>query len=356
MVKRGLLVLSIFAILMIVSGSLVNIVYSINLPEEKKFVILIDEYHGGVLNMKDFLAGFQKLNKSLPLTIKELDKEIEIKDLAEVDLLIIPPKTSGKTYTDTEREIISDYLNNGGSLLVLGSAENNIDLGSLNSLLNDIAIGERILSDQFEFYLVNNGGIRLYDEFSPSGNSSAIVVNVTKQEDVSKILSRNVSSIVVGSVAINVYSKNATVLKATETTYGVDENGDYHFTNSTPDIAAFEEFKNNARVAIMGFADSLTNKTSPLNKPWIELYDNLQFFVDIMNWLLKPELYKPENVVRPTGLYLYFIIIAAAITPIAFALDIIERKAEQKKREKEAQIKISEVLKKMREEKKKDKK
>ncbi|MGQ4892518.1 MAG: hypothetical protein ACP6IP_08525 [Candidatus Njordarchaeia archaeon] len=356
MSRGSFLALSIFVMLVITSSSMINATYALNLPEEKKFVILIDEYHGGILHAKDFLTGFRSLNKSLPLVVRELNKEIGIKELSEVDLLIIPPKSSGKVYTDTEREIISDYLSNGGSLLVLGSPDSQVDLGSLNSLLNDIVIGKNSLGDQFEFYLINNKGIRLYDLFSPTGNSSVIMINVTKQEKISRIIGENVSNIAVESVAINVYLSNITTMKATETTYGVDRNGDYHFTNSTPNIAAFREYRNNARVAIMGFAESLTNKTSPLGKPWIELYDNIHFFVESIKWLLKPELYKPENIVRPVGLYTYFIILAAAITPIAFALDIIEKKSEQKKKEKEAQVKISEVLKKMREEKKKDKK
>ncbi len=337
-------------------------VNSLELAKGKKFVILIDQFHNQTISTSYFMPLLQELNKTIPVKVAELHERITLKHLTGVDLLIIPPKTEGLTYISSETDAMNEYLRYGGSILVLGGFNKTIDLSNMDFLLRSLEINDKSIRSRFTFHLepVEQGedivdkGVYLYNELTPFEEKSLLDVKLENQE-ITSIINTNATELIVQSVAITVKTDKAAKIIAPMTTYGRDADGYICcYTNSTPVIGAIEEF-NNTRVALLGFGEALTNMTSPLGKPWIELGDNLVFFKDLLLWLLKPELYKPQNIIRPTYITWYFIVFAIIITPLTFVLRMRERKKEAEKEEKERQVSISEVLKKVREERKESK-
>ncbi len=345
--KRTIILLSLLLI-----NSFITPINAAELPKEKKFIILIDVGHDPIINYDSIAFAFKELNKSLPIEVYPLREKIDTRTLSGVDLLIILPKGDNGKYYDSEINFLEAYLENGGSVLFMGSINKSLDASGMNNLLQEIDVFGVPLGDIFQFYLIGNEIIRLYDDMNGyNGYNHILNVNLENQAEAQTILNETVKRVVVESAAITVNEKNITRVFATETTYGVDKNGDYYFTNSTPVIAAFKKYENEARVGIIGFGDSLTNKTSPMGIPWVNLGDNLEFLIQSVRWLLKPERFELENIIRPTNLYLYFAAMSLVIAPISFVLEIRERKIEERKKEEEAKIKISEKLKRLRGEK-----
>ena len=350
---------TIFALTLIVLFSVMPLSTSlkaIELPKEKKFVILVDQFHNQTLTVNDLMPVFQALNSTIPVEIAELNKRITFKALSGVDLLIIPPKKSGLTYILEETDAINEYLKYGGSILILGGFNDTVDLSNMDFLLRNTKINEESLRSYFTFHLepVEEGeeivdkGVYLYDEFSRYEDKSILSITLASQEIASKI-NTDAKNLIIQSVAIQVKKSGVVNITAPPTTYGKNAKGYVCcYTNDTPVVGVVKEF-NQTRVALLGFGESLTNMTSPLGKPWIQLGDNLEFFKDLIYWLLKPERYKPKNLVRPTYLGWYFIVIAVILIPVSFVFRIREKKTEELRKEKEKQIKLSEVLKKAKE-------
>ncbi len=337
-------------------------VNSLELAKGKKFIILIDQFHNQTISTSYFMPLLQELNKTVPIRVAELHERITLKHLTGVDLLIIPPKMEGLTYISSETDAMNEYLRYGGSILILGGFNKTVDLSNMDFLLRSLEINDRSIRSRFTFHLepVEQGedivdkGVYLYNELTPFSDKSILDIKLEDQE-ITDVINTNATELVVQSVAISVKTDKATKIIAPATTYGRDANGYICcYTNSTPVIGAVEAF-NKTRVALIGFGEALTNMSSPLGKPWIELGDNLIFFKDLLLWLLKPELYKPQNIIRPTYITWYFIIFAIIITPLTFVLRMHERRKEAEKEEKERQVSISEVLRKVREERKENK-
>jgi len=352
------LILFMFSTLSIASIG-VNVV-GYELPENKKFIILIDEGHNQIFSAKDFLEGFYLVNETLPIEVYELHEPIDSKVLSGVDLLIIPPKSSGSTYKTDEVEAISKFIERGGSLLVLGTTNTSADMGLLNLLLEQIEINDEPIGDYIQFLLVKGSPIKLYDDLSnPSKIESLLSINVSMWSgEASNVFSEVNGTILIESAALNVLEYNDfIILNASETSYGLDQDGELYFANSTPAIGALKTYGEFSRVAVLGFTEPLTNRTSPLGDKWINLGANKEFFKSLITWLLRPQAFKVENIQRPTELYLYLIALAIILLPIAYVVNLYERKIEKKKEKKKEEIRVSEILAKIREEgKKKNKK
>ena len=344
----------IFAAVLITVVFLANsvMVLAYEIPKEKKFIILVDEGHKEVFGLKDFLYGFRVLNESLPIEVYSINSTIDDKVLAGVDLLIIPPLARGASFEDDEVRAISTFVENGGSLLVLASTNKSTHVSPTNILLSGLKIGEEYVGDSIQFLLIGGERVRLFDNFHNYLSPNIIGVNISDEitKEFESSFGKINGTIFVSAVALNVLNEEGFyLLKTAYTTYGVDVNNKIHFTNSSPIIGVFRKYSDSSRVAILGFAESLTNRTTINGLKWIELGANLEFFKGLISWLLRPEIFSKETIIKP--MYLHFYLLISSGLMIAFGQIIykVEELKKEKEKKKEEEIKISEILKKIRE-------
>lgn len=194
-------------------------------------------------------------------------------DLSNAILLVIsdPGPRGFDAYTDAEEQVISDYVNNGGALLVAGDSDysNNGNPEAINSILGKIdGSGIRMNSDG-TYDDTNNGGVGpfhvLWHTF-PATQTLGIGVNVVIDVGFSGC---SIFGVDAGGISQTLTTGNGITLTVVgdDDTYQYDSDGlpplyEYPDDDIIP-MAAVQELPGGGRIAVWGdsqeaFSDSYT--------------------------------------------------------------------------------------------------
>ncbi len=322
-----------------------------------EFIVVIDEGHGPVFGYREFIESLKFVNDSLyesnniVLRVYTLNGEINSSSLTGIDLLMIPPTNGSERFTRDEASVISDYIRMGGSLLVLGApfvvkTGEKTDLSVLNDLLYMMELDLGI-----EFYYEGGVGDLIRDDINGQGE----VICINKEyasDDLSDLFSNMTDSLKVRTASLVIHRKEEILtMRTPPTAYRMDGDGNIYYNNSGYTVFASKEVRYGL-VTVLGFGEVFTNTTGMNNKPWIAVQENMIFFTNLIRWLLRLDRWVTEEVQSIGPIYIY--VLAGSIPFIVaypYAIKMDKRREERIKKKKE-EVKISEILKKMREEKK----
>lgn len=235
--------------------------------------ILFDLFHNEMLNVeeKDF-SDFLNLLKRSHLKIKKNDKNLTIKTLENVDILVIGNPIDDY-FSNIEINDINDFLRKGGALLLI--SEYGADYLQKTNL-NDIS------GPNFGIFFEKNLVKQLNDD---QKGSSIVNVRNFKSND----MTNNLREVVIGGSCSLLLNKNATSLLESH-----DQNVWTEVFKSSKEewvkqkeekqiLAAYTEF-GQGKVVALGDIDIFTND----DNIGINSLDNSIFIQNILNWLTKP--------------------------------------------------------------------
>lgn len=235
--------------------------------------ILFDLFHNEMLNIeeKDF-SDFLNLLKRSHLKIKKNDKNLTIKTLENVDILVIGNPIDDY-FSNIEINDINDFLRKGGALLLI--SEYGADYLQKTNL-NDIS------GPNFGIFFEKNLVKQLNDD---QKGSSIVNVRNFKSND----MTNNLREVVIGGSCSLLLNKNATSLLESH-----DQNVWTEVFKSSKEewvkqkeekqiLAAYTEF-GQGKVVALGDIDIFTND----DNIGINSLDNSIFIQNILNWLTKP--------------------------------------------------------------------
>ncbi len=322
---------------------------------KREFVILIDEGHGPFFGYKELSIALAFANESLKyenITIKvyTIDGRINSSTLLGVDLLIIPPTNGSSDYTQEEGRALEKYIKIGGSVLILGAPylrkrDKNPDLSILNELISSMNVS-------FDARFYHEGGVGDVVGDVINGEGEIIIIRETYASDELKDLFRNISSVEVSSASIELREeKDVYVIKTPSTSYRVNGDGAIEYNNSGQVIFAAKEIEEGL-LALIGFGESFTNLTSPKGFSWVSMEANKIFFANLIKWMLRLDRWIVEEAAPAGPIYLYILLAAIPLISLYPVARRIDKKREEAIRKKKEEIKISEILKKIREKEK----
>jgi len=322
-----------------------------------EFVILIDEAHGPFFGYKELKTTLKYVNetlrekKNITIYVYSLDGKINASTMIGVDLLLIPPTDGSVTYTKQEATWIGRYVMTGGALLILGAPyikerKENPDVSVLNNLmlLSNLSLG-------FDFYFEAGVGDLVRDEIN--GQGDIIFVKEEYAADDIRSLFNNINgSLIVRSSSLRIYdSKDLMTIKMPSTSYRVDGNGDFEYNNSGQVIFASKEVSDGLVVAL-GFGEAFTNLTGVDDEPWNSIEENVIFFTNLIEWMLRLDRWTIKKV-KPAGPLYIYILIAALPFAVAYPYArVADKRREELEKKRKEEVKISEILKKIREKEK----
>lgn len=321
-----------------------------------KFIIVIDEGHGAIFGYRELISFLTRFNDSLYasegvyINVYSVNGRINSSTVIGIDLLIIPPTNGSISYTSEEGSVLLNYIKFGGSVLILGAP---FDIGtSVNpdlSYLNDLLI---YMKQDISFYYEAGSGDSIRDDINGDGNIIYITQDTADKEITELFLNVN-DSIKVSSCSISYRQKNNTYVIRTESTaYRVNNKMQVFYNNSGYNVFVARKISYGI-ITVMGFGEILTNISAPNNMPWVNISENFWFSYNLIKWLLKLNRWVIEERTRMHPIHLYLAIISLpvlAIYPIALRIDEKRRK---KIEERKHEVKISDILKKVREKEKK---
>lgn len=325
-----------------------------------EFILLIDEAHSPLFGYKELIESLGTVNETLyntegiSLKVCSNEQKFNSSSLIGVDILIIPPLNGTGVYTREEALAISRYIKTGGAVLLLSAptitgAETNPDIAAMNQLIEllDIDIA-------FEFYYADGSGDFLRDNIN--GEGDILYIDTSEKYYISDDL-RPLFDEVDGSIKISSGSlilrdeEKVEVIKTAPTAYRVKGNGEITYDATGYTIFALQKIELGI-IATAAFGPSFTNLTSPSGNSWLTFTENMIFLANLIDYLLRLDRWSIEAI-QPIGpIYIYFVVASLPLIAIYPYATKVERKKRKKIEEKRKEVKISEVLKKIREQEK----
>ncbi|MHA1615857.1 MAG: hypothetical protein ACTSX9_00875 [Candidatus Njordarchaeales archaeon] len=324
-------------------------------------VIAIDEHHAPLFGYKELMIAFEELNNSLslPLKVTVLRGQINATFLSGVDILMIPPNSGYVRYASEEARAIASYVSLGGNVIFLGvpideTFRDNVSVVLINDLLSDIETYN--ITVGFRFYAKNEKSDIIYDYVN--GNGSLLILQnstIFDDEELKEKLLENVSAPIyleTASLEIIEESEDLMKIRTLPTACSIDIDNEIRWEQEGFPILVVKKI-NDGKIIGLGFGQVFTNITSPLGIPWIEVGDVAKFFINLFQWVLDIDKWRVERTLPVRPVYVVFLILplpALAIIPIASRK---EREVAKKREERKKEVKISEIIKKIREEEEK---
>ena len=266
--------------------------------------VLIDRYHkndytstSGLYNLSEF-ADLLTYNG---YEVIDSYQEITSSLLSGIDLLVITYPMSGtgrRDLSDTEKTAISNFVQNGGSLLFTGKSNYGEDPTRYNDFLNSLGIGININHDNIYDDTNNYGylwGVNLYN-FPETNSKICEGISNLRFFSGASLIKPDKTPLVPDS------SKNIEILAyANQTSYDEDDTpqglthvgtGYYIYSyRSTPDgrnmpAMAVQTLSNGSRVAVLGRAIFSNYELGN----WVEgqaACNNDAFTINLVDWLCK---------------------------------------------------------------------
>ncbi len=359
-IKTSLLIIS---ILLMITSSPAHGIQDV-LSEEKllksKVIIAIDEYHAVLFGYKELRRALKELNYSLPIPVEvvTLKGELNSTFLDGVDILLIPPNNGTIRYMDYEVRAVAHYLIHGGNVIILGAPiigdfRTTISFFYINLLISDLASYNVTIG--FKFYSKNERSDLIYDYVN--NNGSLIILQrdtVFSEENLKDALLANISEpiyIQTASLEITGNPKELITIRTLPTACSINIDNEIRYDPDGFVIFAAQNIERGKIVGV-GFGQIFTNFTSPLGSAWIDTGGASKFFINLIKWVLDIEKWRVEKLAPVKPVYIAFLVIPL---PAAILIPVVakrEKEIKRKREEKKKEIKISEILRKIREEEK----
>ena len=226
------------------------------------FISLLREYFGEVILNRDNITS---------------------DDLNGTDLLIIPDLESN--ITSSELEAIKNYLENGGSLLIMGTWYRYFQPGDMNSITEE--------------YGIYWGDFSVYDETNNDGRTYHPLVHIWANNTISTEMEigEYISQVVFSGTAL--FLKTPTSTKVLDGPYfiGLPDNDTYLVAQNgsiyVPGINLTEPFGFFATVKLVGGGKIFASGSSETfrsdadpQRNYINMFDNKRFALLVVSWLL----------------------------------------------------------------------
>ena len=312
-------------------------------------VILFDVAHTPVIT--NYTKAFDYLNQSLNghVRLYYVNRSLDYTTLSGAHLFVVP--AFNKTYSDTEAKILSEYLERGGKILLLGmdykkGRKFNPDVVIMNSLLADLDLNITV-----RFNVTGGFGLTVLDPLF--NNSFVRLTSEYYTEEFTKEFFNDSFELIVETNIITVEGEDITKLSAIllpPHTYALAGDGTILYFESGAGTLICAR-KGNGRIAIIGFGLSFSDLlVGGYNKSWIDMGDNKEFWLKfIKKFLGIEEAGMNVMVASEFILAVYSLLILGVVLVILGAVLVLRApKKEIKKRKKE--VKLSEILKKFRSE------
>ncbi len=319
-----------------------------------KYVVLYDESHGQYYNRTLMNGALDSLNSLLPQNITpnieiELlfneESEFNSTNLQGVDLLILtnPGIKEENQLTTSEIDSILDFVELGGSLFLLcnpltqnvnttghvesintllSSRENKISSARIRSAVNT-SFSDVIIDDFLSTY-DNDSYVSLnYPEETEEFIMDEATINETlfNQETEIEDLLIYSSSISLGGEELE--SRRIGIATTPVTSYAVDET--YHiFRDPVNNFLTWLLAKElgDSRAVLSGSTIMFSNQEIIEDNTWIDQFDNLELWKNIILWLLN---YTPHPEVSPPAIWAfsYYALVIAASSIVVFGYAFI---------------------------------
>ncbi len=309
--------------------------------DESPPLILIDEGHNEIFGYKELTEALSFTEETLrtPIDVKKINGELNDSILSLTDMLILPAIQEGGSFSAGELRAVRSYVNEGGSLFVLGlpySESVTPDLHSLNTFINFAG---------FNFSITNGKG-DIVQNYMQTG-SDDLIVNGTLLSLTKTLASDSALKFFNGVRRIRVRSSSLTITKEGNVSKIYAPPQSFSVSNSSivkrGKLPLFSTGSvGEGYITALGFGRAFTNCSSPLKKPWINMADNKVFFANVLSWLLRQKGDEEKETVDPRYVFLSLGIVGI----IGSVVSIFRRKRKEKRKEKPE--KISEVLREIR--------
>jgi len=322
---------AIMCILLILLKVNVANTYPISCETSWKYTIVIDASHGLAINVSALKTGIENITalieREYNITIDVWvfkDGRINKTALSGVNIWLIPPLNGSIFYKTFEINALKWFLEEGGILIISSSAYISYNPHPNPLVLNDILRGLE-LETKVRFYHYEGIGDTLYD--SINGLVNGCIINITTNlmsEELRNYLNK---SLIIRSSSIEILVPSEfLVINAPPTAFSLNGNLSVSYGNFS--VFAMNKTRSGGAIVLLGFAEVLTNETSPLGVPWLKLGDNLQFIKNLLIDLLQvKQRTKPQILGLTFPLYLIYFALGA----ILLVLSVIELRQKPKK-------------------------
>lgn len=351
---------SIVILLLIFSSIASSYFYQAIGDSEHEYVILFDEYHGQYFNRTLMYTALSALNNLLS---DALEDEIKIDlifnnnsrfnstNLQGVDLLIFtnPGSETKDKLIYTELEAVLDYVELGGSLLLLGNPltqDENITghpvpINDLLAAREDTLSSARLrtgsdlsnsdlLIDDFSNVYGNESYISL--DFYNTTHSitesteliNPVVLTISEQE-----IQINATTLYTSSISLGNENLQYSIGRTAITSYSVNEEYDI-FRDSINGFLTwlFAKGVGSSRMILSGSTIMFSDYEISENQKWINQTDNLDLWKNIILWLLKYTPH-PARAPPPVWVFSYYALIIASLSVVIFSSAFIIYKYKQ---------------------------
>lgn len=277
-----------------------NPIFELNQPRQNDVIdrktssykILFDQGHNQYFDsskLSDFISMIEEYFGDVTINTDNITSD----DLNGVNLLIIPSPEAN--ISQSEITAIKTYLENGGSLLIMGTWYKYFEPEDVNAITGD--------------YGITWGDYSIYDDTDNDGNSYHPLVHVWDTNNIANEIGTTeyISQVIYSGTAL--FLKAPTSGKVEEgpyfigipdsDTYLIAENGSAYVqgVNLTASFGFFAAAKlvNGGKIFASGSTETFRSDSDP-QRNYFSMYDNKRFALIVVAWLLGVS---PESVLQP---------------------------------------------------------
>ncbi|MEQ9715299.1 MAG: DUF2194 domain-containing protein [Candidatus Asgardarchaeum sp.] len=244
--------------------------------QEEEIKILWDNSHGQYYSLEKYTKLESDL-ESQGIMVDPNDANVTYDILKDYDIFVIPNPIS--PFSEDELNALSEYVSNGGKLLIMGDVQyGDRHYGqpdNLNTILQTIGVADKV-----EFYGTNDNGDEIYDDTSNDGSPWNVLV--TKDYFQPHIISAGIETVYINSPSLIVYDSSIIVATSDEDSYAKDTNDNIHKVGYIPWLVAIE--LENTRIIVCGSSKMFSDKQGT-SEAFVSLGDNEKLFFNIVGWL-----------------------------------------------------------------------
>ncbi len=283
--------------------------------EEGQITIVIDFSHDQLFSPinRNFSQAIDHLQDYPEYFVRILEKgKLTAENLSRSHILVIP--NPGRNYSSSEHEVISNYVNRGGSLFLLSDYQ--VDGRQIGNpiALNDIL--QKLPEDRIRFTTFLEGNNTQGDAIIDPVNSIGIPYNIQiNGSDFNTNFNRDLlaielKSLIIAAGSLSTYISPLLVSTGAETSTAVAING--RPINYQPGwLAAFEI--GNSRIVLCTSTTMFSDTTCiATNQSWFQSMDNSLLWSNIFRWMSFPLLQDP------TSIMIFFVVLVLVAGFVVF--------------------------------------
>lgn len=267
-------------------------------PEEGQMTIVFDMSHDQPLSIdnRNFTQAINFFRGHTEYLVRiHSEGEINSTALNRVRTLVIP--NPGRNYSAVELEAIADFVNEGGSLFLLGDYQINERLIGNPRVLNQIL--HAISEDRISFTSVEQDNITQGDSITDSVNNITVPFNVRISSagvtsEIQAAIFSGISEVVIAGGSLSTNDSSLVVSRGANSSQAISIDGQI-IQEQPPWLAAFTT--GSARIVLCSsttmFSDTLC---AGLNASWFQSGDNSVLWYRLFNWMTRRLIYDPTPI------------------------------------------------------------